>query len=213
MSNAIATSNNALSPNAAVNAYAVQFNQFASKTAEAIIGMARVVYNAKSSLSIQNFNQFCDAIKLKKESSAIRKLTQIGKKADFLERYADRLPNTWTTVYRLTQLTNDVLEDLIAKEDVHPSLSGLEAGRLVHLRLGTTPRSKKNTATSAATAQAAANDEVYSFTIHFERIPERAKASDLEEKLNQFARETSNCSVIRSLSLDQLLSQPSNVAA
>lgn len=195
-----------LTSSAAVNEYVVEFTQFANKTAQAIIGMGRVVYKAKSELNKELFKTFCDVIRFDKDSSAIRKLYQIGKKADFLENYADRLPNTWTTVYRLTQLTDAVLEEAIEAGAVHASMSGLEAGRFVHRMLGTQPRSKKNTLASvASTPQQAANDGVYAFTIQFVGCPSLADAVNIEKVLHDVATNSGNCSILRNDPLDKLI--------
>ncbi len=195
-----------LTSSAAVNEYVVEFTQFANKTAQAIIGMGRVVYKAKSELNKELFKTFCDVIRFDKDSSAIRKLYQIGKKADFLENYADRLPNTWTTVYRLTQLTDAVLEEAIEAGAVHASMSGLEAGRFVHRMLGTQPRSKKNTLASvASTPQQAANDGVYAFTIQFDGCPNPAEVATIESVLKDVATNSGNCSVLRSNPLEVLM--------
>jgi len=201
-----------LTTSAAVNEYVVEFTQFANKTAQAIIGMGRVVHRAKSTLG-KDFGTFCAAIRFDKKSSAIRKLDQIGKKADFLEKHADRLPNTWTTVYRLTQLTNDVLEGLIADEVVHPSMSGLEAGRVVHENLGTQPRSKKNTVVAAPMSTIAANDGGYTFTIHFGTCPNPDVVATIEKVLNDVAINSGNCSVLRSEPLELLMQNQSQATA
>ncbi len=188
-----------------VNEYVDQFNQFANKTAQAIIGMGRVVHRAKSSLG-KDFDVFCTAIRFKRESSAIRKLDQIGKMADFLDKHANRLPNTWTTVYRLTQLGRELLEEAIAGDVVSPSMSGLEAGRLVHKMLGTQPRSKNNTRASIASIpQQAANDSVYAFTIQFDGCPTPDEVATIESVLKDVALNSGNCSVLRSNPLDVLM--------
>ena len=195
----------ALTSSTAVNEYVVEFTQFANKTAQAIIGMGRVVHRAKSTLG-KDFDVFCAAIRFNKDSSAIRKLYQIGKMADFLDKYADRLPNTWTTVYRLTQLGDSMLEDAIEAGVVHASMSGLEAGRLVHKMLDTQPRSKKSTLASvASTPLQAANDGVYAFTIQFDGCPNPAEVATIESVLKDVATNSGNCSVLRSNPLEVLM--------
>lgn len=203
----------ALTSSTAVNEYVVEFTQFANKTAQAIIGMGRVVHRAKSTLG-KDFGVFCAAIRFDTKSSAIRKLDQIGKMAELLDKYADRLPNTWTTVYRLTQLGDDLLEQALNADVVSPTMSGIEAGRLVHRLRGTQPRSKKNTLASvASTQQQAANDGGYAFTIRFTDYPNLNEVKNIESLLDRVASESGNCSILRSDPLDKLIQSDIQISA
>ena len=195
-----------------VDAYVSEFNLFAAKTADAIIGMGRVVFRAKQNLG-SDFARFCKEIRFKEKSSAIRKLEQIGRKADFLEKYADRLPNTWTTVYRLTQLGNDVLETAIEKGAVHATMTGIDAGKLLDQFNGVPASSKRNIKQIVSSAPAAANDGAYEITLRFDGVPDRAKVQSLEMVVNGLAATTGNCNVIRSQPLIVLMQDQSLVAA
>ena len=195
-----------------VDAYVSEFNLFAAKTADAIIGMGRVVFRAKQNLG-SDFARFCKEIRFKEKSSAIRKLEQIGRKADFLEKYADRLPNTWTTVYRLTQLGNDVLETAIEKGAVHATMTGIDAGKLLDQFNGVPASSKRNIKQIVSAAPAAANDGAYEITLRFDGVPDRAKVQSLEMVVNGLAATTGNCNVIRSQPLIVLMQDQSLVAA
>ena len=195
-----------------VDAYVSEFNLFAAKTADAIIGMGRVVFRAKQNLG-SDFARFCKEIRFKEKSSAIRKLEQIGRKADFLEKYADRLPNTWTTVYRLTQLGNDVLETAIEKGSVHATMTGIDAGKLLDQFNGVPASSKRNIKQIASAVPLAANDGAYEITLRFDGVPDRAKVQSLEMVVNGLAATTGNCNVIRSQPLIVLMQDQSLVAA
>ena len=212
MTTIINTQTNVLTNTKSVNAYVAEFNQFAAKTADAIIGMGRVVFRAKQNLG-SDFSQFCKDIRFKETSSAIRKLEQIGRKADFLEKYADRLPNTWTTVYRLTQLGNDVLESAIEAGNVHATMTGIDAGKLLIQFNGTPLSSKRNIKQIASAAPEAANDGVYEITLRFDGVPDRAKVQNLEMVVNAVAATTGNCNVMRSQSLEVLMKDQPQVAA
>jgi|LauGreDrversion4_2_1035121.scaffolds.fasta_scaffold49483_2 hypothetical protein len=195
-----------------VDAYVSEFNLFAAKTADAIIGMGRVVFRAKQNLG-SDFAKFCEDIRFKEKSSAIRKLEQIGRKADFLEKYADRLPNTWTTVYRLTQLGNDVLETAIEKGAVHATMTGIDAGKLLVQFNGVPASSKRNIKQIVSSAPVAANDGAYEITLRFDGVPDRAKVQSLEMVVNGLAATTGNCNVIRSQPLDVLMQDQPKAAA
>ncbi len=195
-----------------VNAYVAEFNLFAAKTADAIIGMGRVVFRAKQNLG-RDFSKFCEGIRFKEKSSAIRKLEQIGRKAEFLEKYADRLPNTWTTVYRLTQLGNDVLETAIEKGAVHATMTGIDAGKLLVQFNGVPASSKRNIKQIVSAVSSAANDGAYEITLRFDGVPDRAKVQSLEMVVNGLAASTGNCNVIRSQPLEVLMQDQNQVAA
>ncbi len=194
-----------------VDAYVSEFNLFAAKTADAIIGMGRVVFRAKQNLG-SDFAKFCEDIRFKEKSSAIRKLEQIGRKADFLEKYADRLPNTWTTVYRLTQLGNDVLETAIEKGAVHATMTGIDAGKLLVQFNGVPASSKRNIKQIVSSAPVAANDGAYEITLRFDGVPDRAKVQSLEMVVNGLAATTGNCNVMRSQPLEVLMKDQPQVA-
>ena len=212
MTSIITTSINTLSNTKSVNDYVVEFNQFAAKTADAIIGMGRIVFLAKRNLG-NDFESFCTGIRFKQKSSAIRMLEKIGEKAEFLEKYADSLPNTWTTVYRLTQLKNEVLESAIQSGAIHSTMSGIEAGRLLIQENGVPQCSKRNIKQISLATPVAANDNFYELTLRFDGVPDRSKVTNLEIAINGMAATTGNCNVIRSQPLNILMQDQPQAAA
>ncbi len=212
MTSIITTTNNTLSNAKSINEYVVEFNYFAAKTADAIIGMGRVVFRAKQNLGSE-FAKFCEGIRFEEKSSAIRKLEQIGRKADFLEKYADCLPNTWTTVYRLTQLNENIFEEAVNSEDIKPAMTGAEAGKLLAKQNGAMISSKRNIKQIALATPVAANDNFYELTLRFDGVPDRSKVTNLEIAINGMAATTGNCNVIRSQPLDILMQDQPQVAA
>ncbi len=212
MTSIITTTNNTLSNAKSINEYVVEFNYFAAKTADAIIGMGRVVFRAKQNLGSE-FTKFCEGIRFEEKSSAIRKLEQIGRKADFLEKYADCLPNTWTTVYRLTQLNENIFEEAVNSEDIKPAMTGAEAGKLLAKQNGAMISSKRNIKQIALATPVAANDNFYELTLRFDGVPDRSKVTNLEIAINGMAATTGNCNVIRSQPLDILMQDQPQVAA
>jgi hypothetical protein len=167
---------------------------------------------AKQNLG-KDFGKFCSLIRFEEKSSAIRKLEQIGRKADFLEKYADHLPNTWTTVYRLTMLNESTFEEAVRVEDIKPAMTGLKAGELLAKQNGTFSCSKKNIKQLAAAIPVAANDATYEITLRFDGVPDRAKVQNLEMVVNGLAATTGNCNVIRSQWLEVLMQDQPQVAA
>jgi hypothetical protein len=196
-------------------AYVVQFNQFRSKTAESIIGMAETVYLAKKNLQNANskgkeknlqFEEFCKGIRFNGKSSAIRKFLQIGEMADMLKRHADNLPNTWTTIYTLTQLGKDVLEKMIEEQRVIASITAQEAKALI----GKKPKAPQETGeqqTSTAKEKAQPVAE-YSLVVHFDKTPSPSLALRLEEEIQRYIkREELMARCLRSSPMDVAIEQ------
>lgn len=190
-----------------VNKYVEQFQQFARTTAEAIIEMGSVVHTAKQNLNKTEFTQFCTGIRYEDDSSAIRKLEQIGIKANTLRTHANQLPNTWTTIYQLTQLTDDVLEQAIDSGKVHLTMTGGEARKLVEMSNGSKTTAKKiNSQSNVKTDSTPVDSQGYALKVVFMMTPSRADATRLEEMIQQLIDDQGfGCSVIRSPSLDTYL--------
>ena len=212
MTTIINTQTNNLTNTKSVNDYVVEFNQFAIKTANAVIEMAHVVFCAKRDLGT-DFEKFCSGISFSSKSSAIRKLIRIGERAEFLMKYAEKLPSTWTTVYRLTQLTDQVFEEAVRNEEIKPAMTGLNAGEILARQNGTLRCSKQNIKQTATAAPEAANDGVYAITLRFDGTPNFADAHELEKMVSRLAATTGNCNVIRSQSLDRMMQEPSSKVA
>lgn len=78
--------------------YVSEFNQWSKKTAQMILEMGRVVYEAKKELGSQDFLKFCNAINRKGEDATVRKYLAIGSKYAQFFQYANLLPNAWTSI-------------------------------------------------------------------------------------------------------------------
>lgn len=115
-----------------VDRYLHKFREFSLKTSLAIIESAHVVYLAKMSLKADGqYDQFCRAIGRESKSSFIRKFEQIGKQAELFKKYANNLPNTWTSLHILIQLAPEALEDLLKDGTISPEMTGAEIKQLV----------------------------------------------------------------------------------
>jgi hypothetical protein len=105
-----------------------QFHQFARKSAEGVLEMARVV-KAASLLSDADFYRFCERTDLKAASSTARKLIIIGEKYNFLITQADKLPSNWTTIYAVARLANEQIQMLIDQGVVNTNTAAAELER------------------------------------------------------------------------------------
>lgn len=119
-----------------------EYSNFAVKTAQATVEMCRVVYEAKSQLSKSEFLVFLNDIGHKSESSKIRKYLAIGEKYEKLIQHTNLLPNSWTSIYTITQLPLDTFDALAATDTDMSNMSGKQIESLVKL---SKPKSSSST--------------------------------------------------------------------
>lgn len=84
--------------------YIERYNGFLKKTAKSVIELGLTIIEAEENLDQLEMKMFCDEVGLVKGMGTYKKLAVIGKKAARFEPYMDKLPNTWTTIYKLAQL-------------------------------------------------------------------------------------------------------------
>ena len=102
-----------------------KFNTFARKTAEGVLEMAKVICEAKK-LKESEFHKFCEIVGMSGSSSTVQKLLKIGEKYEYLIGHAEKLPANWTTIYELSKLTVETIEDLIDRGVISTSLMAAE---------------------------------------------------------------------------------------
>jgi len=113
-----------------VTEYASQFKIQARKTAEGVLEMAKVVYDAKQ-LSTLDFEAFCYEVGYASDSSTIRKLKSIGEKYQFLLARSKSLPASWTTLYQVSRLTAEVIEQKIDEGVINPQIDGKSLSKIL----------------------------------------------------------------------------------
>jgi hypothetical protein len=104
--------------------FKTEFNAWSKKTAQATLEMCRVVYEAKKELVNQDFLKFCNEIGRKGEDATVRKYLKIGEKYEQFYQYAELLPNSWTSIYEITQLPSDVFGALVATDNSMANMTG-----------------------------------------------------------------------------------------
>lgn len=134
-----------------------QYSLFAIKTAQSTVEMCRVVFEAKEELSREEFSNFCTDIGHKSEDSTIRKYLAIGAAYERLIQYSDKLPNSWTSIYTLTQIPSETFNALAQVGESFAKLSGNQIKALVAINTD----SKKAPSTDA-TSSAKTTAEVVS---------------------------------------------------
>jgi len=122
---------NTVNPN--IESSVVEFKTFAKKTAESILEMGRVVYEAKRKFknNREDFEMFSERIGFKPASSSIKKLTQIGKSYMTLKERSKYLPNNWTTLYLIARLTSEQLQEFIDQGLIHQHVLGAQIEALL----------------------------------------------------------------------------------
>ena len=93
--------------------YVSAFKAGMKRTAMSVLATCRVVYEAKLSLSACDFADFCSDVGYKEDSAAIRKFTVIGKLYPRLIHAVDRLPDSWTSIYEITQIPAFTFESML----------------------------------------------------------------------------------------------------
>jgi hypothetical protein len=132
-----------------------QYSLFAVKTAQSTVEMCRVVFEAKEELSREEFSEFCTDIGHKGEDSTIRKYLAIGAAYDRLIQYADKLPNSWTSIYTITQIPSETFNALAQVGESFAQLSGNQIKALVEIN-----SDSKNAPSTDANSKAETTTEV-----------------------------------------------------
>lgn len=143
------------------------FKTEATTTIQSIIGMSRAVeamdrrYRSEE-ISKNDLDYFCLSVGLKKLSSQFRKFVCIGRYADKLSQYIEKMPQSISVLYEITTLDAEKFENLIEQNLIYPDLS------LSKLKiLAGKPLSKKQST----------HNKIDSITINFEpdALSEQAK--------------------------------------
>ena len=126
-----------------------QYSHFAVKTAQSTVEMCRVVHEAKVNLMKDEFLAFCGDIGHKSEDSTIRKYLAIGSHYERLIQYTTLLPNSWTSIYEITQIPSDAFDALVSTGSSMANLKGAQ------IKLLKDANKKSDAATTADTAAVA----------------------------------------------------------
>jgi hypothetical protein len=104
-------------------AYVDKYRLFTKQTAEAIIKAAETLYEAHETLAPVDFHQFCKEVDLVEDGSKFKKLMAIGKAVSRFEPYLDRMPNAWTTIYKLATLDGNEFEQVVQSASFAPFMT------------------------------------------------------------------------------------------
>jgi hypothetical protein len=125
--------------NAQVEQFAAQYRLCVQKTATAILELANVVGDAKRNLSTELFAEFRDAIGANaSKDSYIKKLLCISKASARLNALSNKLPPSYTTLYTLSQLSDDVFTKVCADDVISPRMTALALSPYLNKKSTTT---------------------------------------------------------------------------
>ena len=119
-----------------------RYRHFAKESAANIVKLAETLVIAEQNLAPVHFDKFCDEVGLHKDGSTYRKLMIIGGNASRFEPFYDRLPNAWTTVYKLASIKQNEFDRVTKSEQFSPFMTAKAVAEV----LGKTPVSKKSSA-------------------------------------------------------------------
>lgn len=111
--------------------FKTEFNTWSKKTAQSTLEMCRVVYEAKKELGSQDFLKFCNEIGRNGTDATVRKYLKIGEKYDKFYQYAELLPNSWTSIYEITQLSSEMFEALVTTDNSLANMTGEQIKKLM----------------------------------------------------------------------------------
>lgn len=166
--------------------YKTEFNSWSKKTAQSTLEMCRVVYEAKKELGSQDFLKFCNEIGRKGEDATVRKYLKIGEKYDKFYQYAELLPNSWTSIYEITQLPSETFEALVATENSLANMTGDQLKQLMGKK--TEEKSKTSAASAVAPKTTAPTTPVLTTITPANAVPQTAQ--EAHEDINAASSKT-----------------------
>jgi hypothetical protein len=111
-----------------ITGYINRYQTFLRKTAESIVGLATTVLEAEESLNKVDFKIFCSQVGLDTNGTTFSKLKKIGENVARFNPYLDRLPSSWTTIYKLAKMSTNDFEQVT--NDLTPFITASEIDRL-----------------------------------------------------------------------------------
>ncbi|WP_143272994.1 hypothetical protein [Bradyrhizobium canariense] len=107
---------------ATVESFVEDYVSFGKAAARHTIEKFATLVEAQEKLGDQ-FGEFCRRVRLDRKSGTFRKKLLIGKRAHHLLMMADQLPPSWTTIYRIAELSAVDLDRLASEGALHPEMT------------------------------------------------------------------------------------------
>lgn len=111
-----------------VDRFAKEYSEYVKKSAVSVLELAKLIKRAKDDLSKAGFNQFCKQIGSEPSGSYIKKMICIADNEFRFNKVQDRLPPSYTTLYLLTQFSDEVFKKICDDGVLH---AGVTANKLL----------------------------------------------------------------------------------
>ena len=125
--------------NLSVEDYVQRYCGLLFRSAAFFVNAAHTVVHAKQNLRPADFNRFCDAVQLDRESSTYRKVFKIGEEFTRFEPVMEKLPNKWTTIYRLARIKPEEFARVLNSNKLRPFITDDEISDILNVA----PKAKK----------------------------------------------------------------------
>jgi hypothetical protein len=113
-----------------VSSFVSEYSLCITKTASSVLELASIVYRAKSDLSKKEYDFFLREINVdESKTSYLKKLQCIAQRASRLDAIKDKLPAAYTTLYALSQLTDDDFLRAQSENLINPNLTVAELSK------------------------------------------------------------------------------------
>jgi hypothetical protein len=145
------------------------YRVLSKKCAENFIRRAETVHLAKENLDPDVFSAFCREVGLDEKGATCRKWLRVGSVAGRFEPFLDRMPDCWTTIYKLACLEKDQFDRVAHDSRFSPTITALEIDRIV----GKTP---KVIGLIGETPKAGGGKRAHVVTIDFSGLKNESKA-------------------------------------
>ena len=104
---------------------ATKFLSFNKRNSLNILLMCKIFFDLKYRPIFKDFLQMIK-VKNEEESSQFKKYHVIGKNFDKLVTYVDLLPSAWSTIYKISEYSEDRLNDMKSKGILHQTVTANE---------------------------------------------------------------------------------------
>jgi hypothetical protein len=155
---------------------------FANKSAENILEMSKVVFEASKAFGEEPFEQFCSTVGLR-DKCTVSKMKKIGSRYAQLAPFMNRLPPAWTTLYTLAKLSDEKFEEIVSANKVSIYTTAKQLGEI----LPSKKRGSRIAKSNDGGAQQPANDFV--FKLKTDTAIEGDKKRELQAKLATLCNE------------------------
>ena len=106
--------------------YTELYRSFSKKSASSTLEIAKIIEQAKEDLVDRDFQKFCEIVKIDISDSTLRKMNIIARNSARFEFCLERMPASWTTIYKLASIDAAEFERLVEDDIINPLMTARE---------------------------------------------------------------------------------------